>query len=186
MNCVCDSSRCTSLVATISRKGDEGDINKIAHEMGHNFYMQHDGNGNTCDKSSYIMASVGSPFGARPDSFSSCSIDYNEQFFNSISYSKTLKCLDNKPTETSYAVCRNGFVESGESCDCGQSNCATSDPCCDGSTCALYASSECSNNDICCEDCEIKSSGKICRELDITNPCDIEQEVCNGISSKCP
>ncbi len=159
----------------------------VAHGMGHNLFMQHDGNGNTCDKASYIMASVGSPYGARPDSFSSCSIGYVEQFFSSHTYSTILKCLDNKPIETPYAICRNGFVESGESCDCGQSDCVTNgDSCCDGSTCQLYESSECSNNDICCEDCKIKSSGTICRELDITNPCDIEQEVCNGVSSECP
>eukprot|EP01083_Nonionella_stella_P032153 87988_1 len=33
VGCVCDSSRCNSLVATISRNGDEGDINTVAHEM---------------------------------------------------------------------------------------------------------------------------------------------------------
>ena len=81
--------------------------------MGHNFNMQHDSNGNTCDNSAFIMAAVGSPYGTRPDSFSTCSIQYNQNFFSSVSYSNTLKCLDNKPSESSFAVCRNGFVEEG-------------------------------------------------------------------------
>ena len=92
---------------------DEYNGNIVAHEMGHNFNMQHDGNGNACSPSDYIMASVGSPYGARPDSFSSCSVTYAQTFFGSTSYANTLKCLDNKPTETSFAVCRNGFVEEG-------------------------------------------------------------------------
>jgi len=165
---------------------DEYNANIVAHEMGHNFNMQHDSNGNACDNSAFIMAAVGSPYGSRPDSFSECSVDYNEDFFTSASYSTTLQCLDNKPTETSFAVCRNGFVEEGESCDCGETNCASTDPCCDGSTCALYASAECSNSDDCCQDCQFKSAGTICRELDADNGCDIDQEVCDGQSSECP
>ena len=57
---------------------DEYNGNIVAHEMGHNFNMQHDSNGNTCDNAAFIMAAVGSPYGSRPDSFSECSIDYNE------------------------------------------------------------------------------------------------------------
>ena len=60
---------------------DEYNGNIVAHEMGHNFNMQHDSNGNTCDNSAFIMAAVGSPHGTRPDSFSECSIDYNEVCF---------------------------------------------------------------------------------------------------------
>ena len=83
-------------------------------------------------------------------------------------------------------MCRNGFVEEGESCDCGESSCTSTDPCCDGSTCALYASAECSNSDDCCTDCQFKSANTVCRELDADNDCDIEQEVCDGQSSECP
>ncbi|NKI33967.1 hypothetical protein HFP89_02150 [Wenzhouxiangella sp. XN79A] len=45
----------------------------VAHELGHNFGSFHDGDGNTCPSSGFIMApSVG---GSPPTSFSSCSLD---------------------------------------------------------------------------------------------------------------
>eukprot|EP00485_Elphidium_margaritaceum_P010738 CAMPEP_0202686732 /NCGR_PEP_ID=MMETSP1385-20130828/2498_1 /ASSEMBLY_ACC=CAM_ASM_000861 /TAXON_ID=933848 /ORGANISM="Elphidium margaritaceum" /LENGTH=1765 /DNA_ID=CAMNT_0049341379 /DNA_START=29 /DNA_END=5329 /DNA_ORIENTATION=+ len=167
---------------------EEYNGNIVAHEMGHNFNMKHDGSvgGNSCDQESYIMASVGSPYGTRPDSFSTCSVTYVQQFFDSSSYASALKCVDDKPTETSFAVCGNGFVEEGENCDCGATHCGSVDPCCDGSTCNLYASAQCSNDDDCCEDCQFKSAGTVCRELDTDNECDIEAETCTGDSSQCP
>eukprot|EP01083_Nonionella_stella_P164502 544590_1 len=163
---------------------DEYNAAIVAHMMGHNFNMQHDGIANSCDPENYIMASVGNP-NYKPTAFSSCSIGYTQSFF--AQYTKTLRCLDDKPTSGQYAVCRNGFVEEGEYCDCGASQCAThGDPCCDGSTCNLYASYECSNNDVCCQECQIKEAGSVCNELDIDNTCDIEEEVCDGTSPECP
>lgn len=47
----------------------------LAHEMGHNYDADHDGNGNACPSSGFIMASlinVDSP----ADAFSTCSLDY--------------------------------------------------------------------------------------------------------------
>eukprot|EP01084_Bolivina_argentea_P153613 267848_1 len=164
---------------------DEYNANIVAHELGHNFNMQHDGNGNTCSPSKYIMASTGNPDTdfERHDEFSSCSSDYVRDFFSQYSMS----CTANKPLTTRYAVCRNGFVEEGESCDCGSSSCESlGDPCCDGSTCALYASYECSNDDACCSDCTLLAAGTVCRELDVDNDCDIAEELCTGDSSECP
>ena len=77
-------------------------------------------------------------------------------------------------------------MEEGESCDCGESSCDSTDPCCDGSTCALYASADCSNSDDCCENCMFKAQNTVCRELDGSNSCDIEQEVCDGQTAECP
>eukprot|EP00485_Elphidium_margaritaceum_P019594 CAMPEP_0202730350 /NCGR_PEP_ID=MMETSP1385-20130828/186595_1 /ASSEMBLY_ACC=CAM_ASM_000861 /TAXON_ID=933848 /ORGANISM="Elphidium margaritaceum" /LENGTH=1359 /DNA_ID=CAMNT_0049396623 /DNA_START=346 /DNA_END=4425 /DNA_ORIENTATION=+ len=157
----------------------------VAHEMGHNFNMDHDGSGNLCDPSANIMASISSTNNA-PGAFSDCSTKYTQDFFASSTFASSLKCLDNKPSDTQYAVCGNGFVEAGESCDCGQLFCGTIDPCCDGSTCSLYASSQCSNDDECCEDCQFKSAGTECRALDADNACDIAAETCTGTDSQCP
>ena len=146
--------------------------------------MQHDGTGNDCDDS-HIMASSASPYGYTPTTFSDCSVSYVQSFFDSYSI---LSCLSNEPYETEFAVCGNGFVEQGESCDCGASNCDGIDSCCDGSTCAIYNNYDCSNSDACCADCQIikASENYVCRELDTNNDCDIEAEYCDGTSSTCP
>ena len=130
------------------------------------------------------MAARGSS-AARPSEFSTCSITTCQSFFSW--NSQALSCLDNKPLATIHAQCRNGFVELGESCDCGAEDCTLSgDKCCDGSTCGLYAFAECSNNDECCQDCLVKSSGAVCREINLENSCDIQIEKCDGISAECP
>ena len=109
----------------------------LSRDKGHNFGMQHDSTGNACDGSSYIMAARGSS-AARPDSFSTCSVQYMQNFVSFVG--SQLTCLDNKPLSAQYAVCRNGFVELGENCDCGQEDCTLAgDKCCDGSTCGLFA-----------------------------------------------
>ena len=51
----------------------------MAHELGHNFGAEHDGDGNSCPSSGYIMqASVN--FSSLPTSFSSCSLTYFDDF----------------------------------------------------------------------------------------------------------
>eukprot|EP01083_Nonionella_stella_P019496 54151_1 len=163
---------------------DEYNGNIIAHEMGHNFGMQHDGLGNTCDPAQWIMASKGST-AARPNAFSSCSIVAMAKMF--AGYKQQLQCLDNEPLATEYSRCRNGFVELGEVCDCGQEDCTlTGDTCCDGSTCGLYAFAQCSNQQACCSECSIVSGQEVCRVLNEDNPCDIEEELCDGDSPECP
>eukprot|EP01084_Bolivina_argentea_P210597 358393_1 len=131
------------------------------------------------------MAAKGSS-SKRPNSFSSCSISYLQSFFSW--NSAALSCLDNKPLSGNYPICRNGFVELGETCDCGQEDCTLyGDKCCDGSICGLFAFAECSNNDKCCSDCKIMDQGGICRELNIDElSCDIKEEICDGKSSQCP
>lgn len=51
----------------------------LAHEIGHNYDARHDGDGNSCPASGYIMQpSVN--LGALPTGFSSCSLDSFQQF----------------------------------------------------------------------------------------------------------
>lgn len=71
----------------------------LAHELGHNYNAQHDGHGNTCPSSGYIMASVLN-IGSPPTRFSSCSLDYFADYLAS----HTAACLE--PGDVIYA---NGF-----------------------------------------------------------------------------
>jgi len=150
----------------------------VAHEMGHNFGFSHDSVGNTCANTGYIMNAVMSVV---PDTFSNCSVAYMDDF---VALGRT--CLDDAPTTawTDVPVCGNGFRESGEECDCGQTDCSlTRDPCCHGATCRLNSWANCSADDGCCESCDILAQGVTCRDAE--GDCDIAEE-CNGVESTCP
>eukprot|EP00928_Gymnodinium_smaydae_P013473 TRINITY_DN14911_c0_g1_i1.p1 TRINITY_DN14911_c0_g1~~TRINITY_DN14911_c0_g1_i1.p1 ORF type:complete len:1014 (-),score=140.30 TRINITY_DN14911_c0_g1_i1:189-3170(-) len=157
----------------------------VAHEMGHNFGMGHDSQGNACSQSGKIMEAVGDSDPSKI--FSSCSVKYIDDFFTN-TYTSNGQCLENHPTTVfGDPVCRNGFVEKGEDCDCGQSDCSSKDPCCNGTTCKFAKPEyQCSSLDgPCCENCTIvaKSAKKACRNA--TGVCDIA-ETCGGNSSSCP
>jgi len=155
----------------------------VSHEMGHNFAMRHDSDGNSCSSTGYIMASSGNVNGFRPSTFSGCSQSYINDYFSQYS----LSCLENEP-ETLWSTCGNGIIESGESCDCGSNDCTSSDPCCDGSLCTLGTGYSCSSTQACCQDCQIvpATDNLVCRALSDTNTCDIEEEVCDGTDANCP
>uniref|UniRef100_A0A8C3RSQ5 ADAM metallopeptidase domain 12 n=1 Tax=Chelydra serpentina TaxID=8475 RepID=A0A8C3RSQ5_CHESE len=95
----------------------------LAHELGHNFGMNHDTleRGCTCkastDKGGCIMnPSTGYPF---PMVFSSCS---KKDLENSLEKGVGM-CLFNLPeVKESFGgqKCGNGYVEDGEECDCGE------------------------------------------------------------------
>lgn len=56
----------------------------------------------------------------------------------------------NKPKKLfDIPICGNGFVESGEECDCGSSERCVSDNCCDPETCRLRSNAECGTGDCC-------------------------------------
>lgn len=164
------ASHTTEFVATV-----------VTHELGHNFAMMHDSQGNTCAASGFVMNAV---VGILPPKiFSTCSVTYFNAYVDS-----SLTCLLNKPT-TKWGedpICGNGFVEAGEVCDCGQADCTGVDNCCNGSTCQLKSTAACSSRDACCtSSCQLRSASEnfICRAA--TSSCDLA-EVCDGVSASCP
>ncbi|XP_074194917.1 disintegrin and metalloproteinase domain-containing protein 12 [Rhinolophus sinicus] len=156
----------------------------LAHELGHNFGMNHDTleRGCSCkmaaDKGGCIMnPSTGYPF---PVVFSSCSRKDLEA-----SLEKGMgMCLFNLPeVKQSFGgrKCGNGYVEEGEECDCGEPEECTS-LCCNATTCTLKPDAVCAHG-LCCEDCQLKPAGTACR--DPSNSCDLP-EFCSGASPHCP
>ncbi|XP_066554662.1 disintegrin and metalloproteinase domain-containing protein 11 isoform X2 [Amia ocellicauda] len=114
-----------------------------------------------------------------PRKFSRCSIDEYIRFLQQGGGS----CLFNKPNKLlDPPECGNGFVETGEECDCGSSvECTKSGgACC--KKCTLTHDAMCSNG-LCCRGCKYELRGVVCR--DAVNDCDIP-ETCTGDSSQCP
>ncbi|KAM4704738.1 disintegrin and metalloproteinase domain-containing protein 22 [Rhinophrynus dorsalis] len=114
-----------------------------------------------------------------PSKFSMCNIEEYHEFLNNgggaCLFNKPLKLLD--PPE-----CGNGFVETGEECDCGTiAECAVEGgECC--KKCTLTQGSQCSDG-LCCSNCKFNPKGLLCRES--VNDCDIPEK-CSGNSSQCP
>uniref|UniRef100_A0AAX7TD39 ADAM metallopeptidase domain 12 n=1 Tax=Astatotilapia calliptera TaxID=8154 RepID=A0AAX7TD39_ASTCA len=156
----------------------------LAHELGHNFGMNHDtpergcGCRVTVDRGGCIMTpSTGYPF---PTVFSSCSRkDLTASFEKGVGM-----CLFNMPeVKVLYGgqKCGNGYVEEGEECDCGELE-ECMNPCCNATTCTLKGDAVCAHGQ-CCQDCQLKPSGTLCRES--SNSCDLP-EFCTGTSPHCP
>ncbi|XP_037836939.1 disintegrin and metalloproteinase domain-containing protein 12-like isoform X2 [Kryptolebias marmoratus] len=156
----------------------------LAHELGHNFGMNHDtpergcGCRVTVDRGGCIMTpSTGYPF---PTVFSSCSKkDLTASFEKGVGM-----CLFNMPElKVLYGgqKCGNGYVEEGEECDCGELE-ECMNPCCNATTCTLKGDAVCAHGH-CCQDCQLKPAGTPCRES--SNSCDLP-EFCTGGSPHCP
>ncbi|KAI3372234.1 hypothetical protein L3Q82_022745, partial [Scortum barcoo] len=151
----------------------------LAHEMGHNLGMDHDDSSACiCSGDSCIMAAALS--WNVPRTFSSCSSSNYEKFLTS----RMPSCLLDKPdyrTLETPSVCGNGFVETGEQCDCGSVQECTN-KCCNATTCTLTEGSQCAEGE-CCEDCKISPRTTECRRKQ--DGCDIA-EYCDGRSATCP
>ncbi|XP_017539884.1 disintegrin and metalloproteinase domain-containing protein 8 [Pygocentrus nattereri] len=153
----------------------------IAHEMGHNMGMSHDAQHCTCGQfnTNCIMTErVG--ITKFPQLFSDCSLNELSVFLENANPS----CLLNLPrSDKLYGgpVCGNAFLDPGEECDCGSVE-ECKNPCCSATTCRLTEGSQCAEGD-CCENCQIKQVGSICRAS--ANECDLS-EYCTGLSEKCP
>nr|XP_023691568.1 disintegrin and metalloproteinase domain-containing protein 11-like isoform X2 [Paramormyrops kingsleyae] len=114
-----------------------------------------------------------------PRKFSHCSVEEYIRFLQQGGGS----CLFNKPNKLlDPPECGNGFVETGEECDCGsQVECARrGGACC--KKCTLTHDAMCSNG-LCCRGCRYELRGVVCREP--VNDCDVP-EMCTGDSSQCP
>ncbi|KAK2096343.1 Disintegrin and metalloproteinase domain-containing protein 22 [Saguinus oedipus] len=112
-----------------------------------------------------------------PKKFTQCNIEEYHDFLNSGGGA----CLFNKPSKLlDPPECGNGFIETGEECDCGTpAECVLEGTeCC--KKCTLTQDSQCSDG-LCCKKCKFQPMGTVCREA--VNDCDI-RETCSGNSSQ--
>ncbi|XP_030042989.1 disintegrin and metalloproteinase domain-containing protein 15 isoform X2 [Microcaecilia unicolor] len=162
-----------------------GVASTMAHELGHNLGMNHDTTDRKCNCSNLLQVKsciMEPATGFLPGlGFSSCS---RSDLETSLRQGGGM-CLFNVPeAQRIFGAqrCGNLFVEVGEECDCGLAE-VCKDPCCNATTCKLVPGAKCSSDGICCENCQLKRSGSLCREP--LGECDLP-EYCDGVSSFCP
>ncbi|KAL0811467.1 hypothetical protein ABMA28_009867 [Loxostege sticticalis] len=152
----------------------------IAHEMGHNFGMEHDTEQDCeCPDEKCIMSP--SSTSVMPIHWSSCSLkSLALAFERGMDY-----CLRNKPKRLfDSPTCGNGFVEPGEQCDCGLGEHNAACRACCTAACMLRGNATCAEGTCCnLQTCRPKSAGTVCRAAE--RECDLP-EYCTGHSEFCP
>lgn len=131
----------------------------LTHELAHNLNSVHDGQGNGCPYTGYIMAnSACSTCTIVPDTFSSCSISDINAYLN------TPGCLGDAPSPY-YGYCGDNVLNSGEDCDAGLQG----STCCagpgDGVTmCQFKNGGVCDDaNNTCCYQCQYRPTTYLCQ-----------------------
>src|SRR6185437_9551296 len=105
---------------------------------GHNFGLEHDTEKCKCKDEKCIMAPSSSSMS--PKHWSSCSLEYFEDAWkHGMDY-----CLHNRPKVLIGPVCGNGFVETGEECDCGLKE-FCDNRCCNATSCKLMPGAQCAD-----------------------------------------
>uniref|UniRef100_A0A3P9LVE5 Zgc:174164 n=1 Tax=Oryzias latipes TaxID=8090 RepID=A0A3P9LVE5_ORYLA len=148
----------------------------VAHEMGHNLGMNHDGDNCDCGGGNCIMA----PSAGGSTKFSQCS----ETYFENLILRGGGGCLRNQPSPSDVigtAECGNGRLDEGEDCDCGKPT-ECKNKCCNAATCTFTRGCACADGR-CCENCQIKVAGWPCRKS--VDSCDLP-EYCDGKKAFCP
>ncbi|XP_052018847.1 disintegrin and metalloproteinase domain-containing protein 26A-like [Apodemus sylvaticus] len=168
---VCLSLNCAVNSFTSEKMLDTAFV--VAHEMGHNLGLTHDGKYCTCGRKSCLMAA----YKLNSPKLSNCSYEYI------YSHVRRRTCLYDVPETlvTNLTMCGNELVEEGEQCDCGDNESCSKDPCCN-KDCVLQPGAQCAFG-LCCKDCKFLPTGTMCRKE--KNECDLP-EWCNGTSAECP
>ncbi|KAL7981407.1 hypothetical protein Chor_002303 [Crotalus horridus] len=150
---MCEPKRSTGIVQDHSPKNLLVAVT-MAHEMGHNLGITHDGN--YCYCFGYVCIMNATLSHQHSKYFSNCSFSQCWDYINTYKP----QCILNEPLRTdiiSPPVCGNELLEVGEECDCGFPR-TCRDPCCDASTCKLHSWVECESGE-CCGQCKVRLLG---------------------------
>ncbi|KAL3068365.1 hypothetical protein niasHT_030656 [Heterodera trifolii] len=193
------TSRAVGVVQVSDPFGPHANAIALAHSVAHLLGIDHDTSECTCDEThdsvempptirsrQCIMTEQrqqqSSAVDFLPLHFSACSIARLHSLLHQ-SLSDQLQCLFVQPFQTSRLYqCGNGVLDGDEQCDCGRRD-QCDDPCCDPLSCQLKAHAQCASHQPCCEHCQLRSSGYVCRQS--KSVCDIAEK-CDGKSGDCP
>lgn len=152
----------------------------MAHEMGHNFGLNHvdEVEGCQCASGDCIMRSTGIG-----NLWNDCSKKNMTRLLPSVA----LECLKNTPDvlpvwEDSKPNCGNFITEEGEECDCGPEK-YCDNPCCDPQNCKRYPNATCATGPCCdTQTCKPRTAASVCRPA--LSECDTA-EYCSGVDENC-